>query len=217
MISVETKLQSLDRDVQFALSSDLSPQAVSAAIAQFAREEIAAADAQNEEALGRHIDHNTFVDGVPGSDLERVRPDGTIVATWTLTNDVVREVWAMVLAHVPIRSGQFRLSQRMYADGEEVDDPTDPPAAEEYVITSIAPYARKIERGESQQAPNGVYQGIAAICAARFGNIAKIRFSYSNPIGGDTSLAKWATKRKARSIRQHLADTRQPSITISFR
>jgi hypothetical protein len=50
--------------------------------------------------------------------------------------------------------------------------------ASRYEFVSTVPYARKIERGLSPQAPDGVYQVVAVLAQKRFGNVARIRFSY---------------------------------------
>jgi hypothetical protein len=46
------------------------------------------------------------------------------------------------------------------------------------------PYARKIEKGLSPAAPDGVYEVVAALAKRRFGNIASIKFSYRAPLAG---------------------------------
>ena len=48
--------------------------------------------------------------------------------------------------------------------------------ADEYVFINTVPYARKIERGSSSQAPDGVYQAVAMLARDRFGNVARITY-----------------------------------------
>jgi hypothetical protein len=84
------------------------------------------------------------------------------------------------------------------------------------------PYARKIERGHSKQAPNGVYETVAHLAARRFGNMARIRFGYRSPLFG--SIKEWAGRtrlqpkgrRRTGSSRQDWL-TRQPAIIVTPR
>jgi hypothetical protein len=222
-MSLETKLNPFDRDVLFDLSG-LSPQEQSAALAEFARQEIAKAVEQNTQAIGHSVEHETFVDGRKNAALESVSPTGTIVAEFDLGTDLVEWIWGQVQKHSPVLTGGFRKSQRLFADGVEVDGPAYiPDGAEEIVITSVAPYARKIERGESKQAPDGVYEAVAAMAATRYGNQARIRFTYREPMGGATELEQWARRHSSREQgaakrrRQYSKDVRQPAIVITLR
>jgi hypothetical protein len=221
-VSVETRLKPFDREVLFDLAGR-SPAEQSAALAEFARQEIAAAQAQNERALGHAVDYETFVDGARSAAFERVAPNGVIVAECDLKADLVQWIWETVQKHSPVLTGAFRASQRLYADGVEVAGPADvPTSADEIVIQSIVPYARKIERGESKQALDGVYEAAAAMASVRYGDQARIRFTFRSPIGGDTALETWAARHSAKAQgapkqrRQFQADARQPAIVISF-
>lgn len=234
---ISTKYAPFDRDVLFDLGG-LSPEEQSKAFAAFARQEIAIADAQNERALGRAVSYETIVDGRRGAALESVSPNGVIVTNFDLGSDVVQWIWDAVQKHAPVKSGAFRASQRIYADGVEVDGPANVSSdADEIVIASVALYARKIERGLSKQAPDGVYEAIAAMAAQRYGNQAHIRFTYVSPIGGATELERWAEKkvsamtwvagRKFKTRRQYTAAERranekarlqrQPAIIVRFK
>lgn len=218
---ISTKFAPFDRDILFDLGG-MSPEEQSKAFAAFARQEIAIADAQNERALGRAVSYETIVDGRRGASLESVSPNGVIVANFDLGSNVVEWIWAMLMQRSPVRSGSFKKWMLVYADGAEVDDPENiPPDAQEIVILSAVPYARKIEGGSSKQAPEGVFEALAAMAAQRYGNQARIRFSYRSPIGGGTPLAKWAAGNAAKAGRKHrqqfAKNTRQPAIIIQFR
>lgn len=222
-MSIETRIKPFERDVLFDLSG-LSPEEQSAVLAEFARQEIDAAAAQNKAAIGHSVDYETFVDGAKSNRLESVSPAGTIVAEFDLGTDLVQWVWDEVQKHSPVLTGAFKRSQRLFADGVELDGPESiPDGVEEIVIVSVAPYARKIERGQSSQVPNGVYEAVAAMAAARYGNQANIRFTYREPMGGATELEQWARVHSAREDgaakqrRQYAKDIRNPAVVISFR
>jgi len=228
-MAVKTRIDVLTRETIFSPAGGLSPQDVAAQFAAAVAQDIAAVDADNASAAGRALPRHTFVDGSETDDLRRVRPDGVIVATWDLGAEVVRYVWDQLLRAVPRRSGRFADSQRIYADGVEVESPEDTLGADEVVIASVAPYARKIE-GQFKQPrhawaknDNGVYHATAALAASKYGNIARIKFGVRLPVGGATDLAKWASAHTAmiaherKREKQIARDTRQPAIVISFK
>ena len=91
--------------------------------------------------------------------------------------------------HSPVLTGRFAKSHELFADGVDTENPNIAPPAEEYVFLNTQPYARKIERGRSPQAPDGVYQAVATLAQRRFGNIARITFSYREVRGGERNPA----------------------------
>ncbi len=218
-MGLTVKVEPIDRDVQVMLAADLSPAARSATLAQFARQSLADAEAQNASALGAVPPFDTFVDGSQGKSEDAVSPDGVIVYQFKLITDVIAFVHDELIAHSPAKSGRYQRSHVLYADGTEVD-PESPPAASSYVFLNLQPYARKIERGLSPAAPEGVYEGVAAQAAARFGNLAKISFAYRAPAGG--AVAAWAGSASARRLARshhrisHPQDwlTQQPAVVI---
>lgn len=200
----------------------------SKALADFARAEFAKAQEINRQATGSPPEHQTFVDGVRDAPLERVRPDGTIVFAWELASDVIAYCFAQVVKHSPVVSGAYSRSHKIFADGVEVESPALATKAEEVVITSVSLYARKIEGAgrrppQSAQAPNGVYEVVATMARRRFGNVARVRFTYRSPMGGATELEGWANLSAGRKQgekaqqRQYAKNIRQPAIVISFR
>lgn len=226
---IAARIEPLDRAVDLLLSPLKSPEERSKALAAFAAKEIAAAAAQNDEAAGRPVDYVVAVDGVRGAALASVKPDGTIVAEWAggLQGSVVGWCWARVLESSPVFSGAYRASHRLLADGVEVTAPDPSLEADEWVITTTVPYARKLEgmSGKrpplSEQAPHGIYQVVAEEARRRFGNLARIKFSARSIEGG--ALSAWAAatslSSEGHASARHRRDwlTRQPAIVISFR
>ena len=101
----------------------------------------------NRRALGAVPGHDTFVDGRPSTALETVRPDGTVIFQFELVNDVVAFCWKMLAEESPVKTGRYRASHRLYADGVEVASPEQTAGAGEIVILPVVSYARTIERG----------------------------------------------------------------------
>jgi hypothetical protein len=218
----------IDSTLIAMLTEDMTPTAQSSFIADFAHNEFLKADRANAAALGRQIQSEVYVDGARGGNIYRVRPNGTIVYEWDLANDVVQWIWEQIHKHSPVLSGRFRESHRLYADGTELQSFDANVSAEEWVITTVVPYARKLEgtttkKYMSAQAPDGIYQVVAALASARYGNIARVRFTYRAPSGGGTMLDDWAhgnamkkpTRNKQRA--QYARNIRQPAISITFR
>lgn len=197
---VRARVQPIDRDVELILSQDLSPAAQSAAIASFAQEQLVEAQQINTRALGRLPDHETYVDGHRGDDIASVRPGGTIAFEFELVSDVIEWIEAMLVQHSPERSGRYSRSHVLFADSVEVQFGAAVPEARKYVFVNTQPYARKIERGLSAQAKSGVYEVVAVLASKRFGNLAKIKFSFVVPQFG--AIHQWASKTRM-SKRRH--------------
>lgn len=182
------------RDIRVATADLTDPKAKSARLAEFAAQEIAKVDAENKAAAGREVPHTEAVDGRIGAPLSSVRPDGVIVAEWSLHTEVLAWIGDALLKASPRLTGRYEASHILFVDGVQ-HEPGDPiKDFEEAIFINGVAYARKIERGESDQAPDGVYQAVAAVARQRFGNIAKVRFSYRSLQGGGTHLEAWAQK-----------------------
>lgn len=194
------------REIDVILADMASPAAISAALAAEARTAIQQTDRHNDSELGRDVAFETFVDGVRSDAFASVRPDGEIVAVWSLIGDVIAGVLELLRANSPVLTGRYRDSHVMLADGVLVTDPEAASTAREVIFVNTLPYARRIETGWSSQAPDGVYEGVAAIAQGRFGNQAQIRFTYANAPG----LQPFGRTRAARA-----QSTRNPAIKIT--
>jgi hypothetical protein len=223
---IRARIDPIERDIFFEAVEGLSPAGRSKALATVARESLVEADAINTRALGYTPPHTTTVDGASSENLDAVRPDGVISFDFAigLQAEIIKWILATLKARSPVLTERYQKSHFLYADGEEVDSPDGIEAAE-WAIVSTVPYARKIERGLSRKAPNGVYDGadgVAAMAKARYSNIARIRFTFMSPIGGGTMLDQWATAHSSKTSpekqrKQYERDTRNPAIVITFR
>lgn len=221
-MSIVTRLQPIERDLAVLFPDDLDAAGRSKILATYARQALAETEASNRQATGHDTTHETFVDGRKGAALETVRPDGTIVFEFDLVLDIFAWIYEQLVIHAPVLTGRFAESFVFTADGV----PADPlaatvPQASEYVFTNSQPYTRKIERGQSPQAPDGVFEGIAVLAARRFSNIASIKYSFRSLTAGavhDWSKRTSLGRRRNQSV-QARADwlTRQPAIVIAVR
>jgi hypothetical protein len=216
-----SRIDRIDDDIAVIIQNDLSPKARSATLAAFAREQLAEAEAINGSVLGKVPSHRTTVDGSETDRLESVHPDGEIVFDFQIATDAVEWVGEQLLLHAPNRSGQFRRSFILLADGAEVQIGGEVPLAQTYIFVNTQPYARKIEGGLSNQAPDGVFQVVAELASRQFGNVAKFRFGYLSLDSGDvhgwanqTSMVR-SDRRRMRAAARAEWLRRQPSITIT--
>lgn len=214
-MAFSVRLDPIAKDLELFIKQGLSPAERSKAFAGYARQELNKAKANNRAALGRETPHMTFVDGAKNRPLEAVKPDGVIVFEFELINDILSWVGRQLVLHSPRLTGRYQDSHMLFADGAEIKAGAPLPAADEYVYLNPLPYARRIERGWSGQAPDGVYEAVAALAKRRFGNMARVTFGYRLPIG--TKRARTGPKRGRESHGRRPPDDRRPAIIITPR
>lgn len=215
---ITTRVEPIDRDVRLIIDEMLSPAAQSKQFAAIASEFLSEADETNKSVLGRVPPNKTFVDGSEGARLESVRPDGVIVREYELIADLLIWIGHRLQELSPVGSGRdphpglYRKSHSVLADGVEIELGGKIPPASEYVFVSYVPYARKIEGDlsrvpQSRQAPDGVYEVTAKQARGRFGNVARIDFSYRTVIGGAIIGGRLGDR----------SENRSPAIVVSVR
>lgn len=185
-MSLRMHIDPLAEDFELILSETMSPSARSRAVAGFAKEQIEDVKQTNRAILGRVPHYTVAVDGRMGAALESVKPDGVIITEFDVDFDKEVLTWLhdQLRIHSPISDGrdpdpnvEYLDSHKLFADGNETDIAGEIPAAREFVFVNTVPYAAKIERGESTQAPDGVYQVVAVLGQGKF-PAADIRFEY---------------------------------------
>lgn len=219
---ITTRVKTMDRDVALLIDEVTSPRTYSQQFGRAARDIINDQDDVNDAALGRDVDYETFVDGRASDQLETA--ERVIVAEWELLVGVFQDTLKLLRESAPVLRGTYRDSITLFADMTPVATGALVPDAQEYFIAATVPYARKIERGLSNMAPNGVFQAVAAVAAKRYGNIARIRFGFRSLRGG--AIGAWAarTRLQSRAPSRNLPGprrqewlTRQPAIILVAR
>lgn len=193
-MGVSVRVDSIAKDIDLFLREDLGPQARSKTIAQFARYELQKGQEQNRRVLGITPPHDTFVDGVFGANEDSVRPDGRIVYEFQLISEGLGWIDQQLQIHAPFKTGRFKRGFVFFADGA-LSDPERPGPAKVYTFTNIEPYTRKIERGLSPQAPDGVFEAVAALARRKYGNLMKVQFGFASVHGGERNPAITVTVR----------------------
>jgi len=189
-VGLSVRITPVRRDLDVMFKQGIGDKAQSAILATFALEKIEEAKQQNKQALGVVPPYKIYVDGRQGAPLTSVKPDGVIRVEFQLVIEALAWIFEQLQRHSPVLTGQYANSHELFADGIQVDNPNMAPPAEEYVFLNTQPYARKIEgdlsrEPSSKQAAEGVYEAVATLAQGKFGSrLAKIRFSYRTPIGG---------------------------------
>lgn len=179
------RLSVFSRELKLYVDAALSPEARKALIADAAAEALSDAQAQNRDMLGIVPGHEQIVDRVRGAPFAAVNPDrGVIVIEFDIRLDVFAYIGKLLVENSPVLTGDYQDSHQLYADGVPVSKFDPAMQADEWVFLSTVPYARKIERGQSDQAPDGVYQAVAAMASRRFGNIASVKFTFRSLSNG---------------------------------
>lgn len=231
-MAVRVKVDPIGETFKILFEDAVSGPARSRYLASFARKELSRVQAQQRATGGRTPPYETFVDGRPNAPLESVRPEGRIVFEFELLNDVFAWIGDQLLKHSPVgnagdkrpgHAGLYRASHAFVVDGVALDPGKPlPETFTEAFFANLTPYARKIERGLSDQASDGVYQVVATLASSRFGNLAKVRFGYRTPLFG--AVDEWAATTsltgKGRSMSSRTRAEwlrRQPAIVITPR
>lgn len=201
------RIDPLSKDIAVIIDEELSPAAQSRALAAFARSTLQEAQAQNRAALGRTPAHRQFVDSREGADLESVRPNGVIVFEFDVAEDITGFILAELQRVSPVDSGDYRKAHLLFADGRQVLAGEKAPEAETFLFCNPLPYARRIEAGTMKMRVDGtsaVYQQAARAAQRRVGNMAAIKFTFTDPPFSGLS-------RKAARV------ARVPAITVTMR
>lgn len=238
---VRTFIQPVDTKVRITLSDLLPVEMRSALFADMAGTVIEAAKETNKRALGYVPPYSVSVQRgssdqisqsgsssraltISGQNLPALRSldiGDSVVAEFELIGEALDWISDQLETHSPVKTGTYQKSHLLLADGVPVKQGDPLPLAKVYLFINAVPYARKIEKGSSSQAPNGVYHAVATLASQRFGNSAKISFGWESLPSG--AIANWAAttniSHKGHATAKNRAAwlTRQPAITVTAR
>jgi hypothetical protein len=145
---------------------------------------------QSEPRPGRFI---RTVDGVRGAREEQVKPDGSIVYVYPRLDEVVQAALDILFDLSPVLSGAYRMNHRLFIDGVEARNLAGWDGKSAIVISNSMPYSRKIELGKMTMRVPGsdrVYEQAEFALLQRFGNQARVFFTYRGLMGGSLLSAK---------------------------
>lgn len=182
--------------------------------------------AKNTAALGRPPSFVTIVDGKQGASEMQVRVGGTIVYLFAVGSasleeavDAAAQLYHQIAPRGP--TGRYAEGLRLLVNGTERSYSRAGTAVrlletDEVQLTNLLPYARKIERGWSAQAPNGVFEVVATALRQRYGNLLKIGFSYDRFPGAAAGPVALGPNRRPRASALSRAE-RFPTINLAVK
>lgn len=142
-----------------------------------------------------------WIDGKEGAAIETVAPFGTAVFEFRYLPEILPFALAILYANSPVDDRWdsdeivFREYRLLFVDGalhssvSELAKPADfawtlaKPKGTEYLITDDEPYAGKLERGFSDQAPHGVYKISCDTVRRKYGNFVTVHFEWVRGLG----------------------------------
>lgn len=217
---ISGQLVPIRRDLDLMYRRDFSPAARSAHLADTAAKAFAAADLLNLAITGMRLRSATFVDGREIVDLAGIKPDGIATRVYDLLPIAITDLGALLREYSPVKSGLYRDSHVLLADGVEYAKITEgwtcpqiPSSVRELVLINTTAYARLMEPVDgrsawSSQAPDGVYHVLSEMAGPTYGALAKFSFGYRELAGTPESVKE----RRARPDAPR--DLRQPCIII---
>lgn len=132
------------RSVDLFISRSLSPEARSAALAAFAREDVARLQREGRASTNYRV----FVDERPDAAPETVRPEGRIRYEFNGAAEAVAFALSYLVARSPRKSGDYKKSWFVLVDGAQWTGPlSDLPVGESIAVVNTQPYHRKIDTG----------------------------------------------------------------------
>lgn len=122
-----------------------------------------------------------FVDGRQGQPEEAVSPFGVITYLYSHYEEIVEFAIETLRAGSPVDSGDYRNAHTLYVNGVPAADLSNYAGQGEIFIANPLPYSRVIELGKMKMKVSGtdhVFEKAARKVAARFGNLAAVKFTY---------------------------------------
>jgi hypothetical protein len=184
-----TRFDTFERDLKLA-TAGMEPAAINAALAKYARAELAKAI-----AAGASPQYDLYVNGVPGLAEEAVVAPGTILYVFSNWPLVINAALAELVKRSPRRSGRYASSFLVIIGGRTVvTDYSKLRPDAEVVIFNPYPSTRKIETGYNGPGRRHFDASKNAL-SARFGAAFKIEMKYVDVPGGISPLAPYHLKR----------------------
>ncbi|CAO3428662.1 hypothetical protein [Azospirillum argentinense] len=149
------------------------------------------------KAEARPAGWDQWIDGKEGAPIESVSTFGVAVFEFRYMPEIICFALDILFANSPIdmhpRADNivFREFRQLFIDGvfrDDVSDGMEPtdfrwmldlPKGTEYLLTDDESYAGKLEKGYSDQAPNGVYKVSCDTVRRKFGNLVEVEFQWS--------------------------------------
>lgn len=213
---ISEQIEPIDRQIALWVGNSLTKEEQRREFAVMAIQQNAITLAANALILGRNLIVKRFVDGVLARSEYDVRDNGTIVYEYPILDSALQFIRDELEKMSPYRSGAYQRSHTLFIDGAESSiDQTALATAQEYMFVSTLPYARKIEEGESSQAPDGVYEITAQRARAKFGDVGRIEFVDYTGVYGVMAQTPRATYGRNTTTQMNRSVHRYPAIRVT--
>jgi hypothetical protein len=183
------RFDTFERDLKLA-TAGMEPAAISAALAKFARAELAKAI-----AAGASPQYTRYVNETEGLSEDAVKVPGSILYVFSNWPLVISTALAELQKRAPRRTGRYANSFLVIVGGRTVvtDYSKIRPDAE-IVIFNPYPSTRRIETGNNGPGARH-FDGAKNALSYRFGSVFKIEMKYVDVPGGISPLAPYRLKR----------------------
>jgi len=162
------RFETFDRDLRLAVA-DLAPDQINAALARFAREELAEAIRSGEGSPN----FRRYVNGIEGAPEGAVKAPGPIIYEFIWWEPVILFALAELQKRSPRKSGRFASSFIVIVGGKIIADFADVPAEAEVIITNFQPYVRKAEAGLLGVPRRRLFDGTKRLLNSRYGEVVQ--------------------------------------------
>ncbi|UGQ24190.1 hypothetical protein [Brucella anthropi] len=197
MASTTTKFEFFDRAIAVA-TEGLSQEAISAALAKMAKDELAKALRSGE---GSPI-YERYVNRVKDAPEESVSAPGPIVYEFVWWQAIINEALTGLREYSPRKSGRYQDSFIVLADQRLVTSYDDVSADAEIIITNVQPYTRKIHVGAMKMSvPPRLFERARQRMFRRFGqSFISVQVRFLNLPAGISPLVPYILKGHQRTI-----------------
>ena len=158
-------------------------------LSQLSQDSLQEGRAINRAAIGHDIADRTLVNGQPAR-AEDIKPGGVVVHLFAVHHAAIDFAYETLARLSPIDSGHYKNSHQMLVNDVPVDPPVEIGMDDVVTFVNPAAYARRLERGWSDQAPDGIYEVATQIVRRRFGGIVTTAFRYVALSGGEVARGK---------------------------
>lgn len=204
--------QTFERDLRVA-TAGLEPEAIKALLAKTARAALAEAQAARQFPSS----YVRSVNGRVGATEESVQPPGPIVYTANWWSEVLKYGIGFAEDRSPVKSGRFKRSWFVLANGSLATDYEALPLGAETIITNDQPYARKIEVGHMKMSvPPGIVEDLVLALRRKFGDLLNIRRTFIS-LEGAHRLQNSSKGRRRHAATRSGRPLTYPAAVISMR
>lgn len=190
----------------------MNPPEIQRQHAAFARQKLAEhlAGVQSRPAV------TVIVDGRRDASEDSVKPYGVIRYEFSYFREVAAEALAQAQEMSPVRSGRYKRSWFVLADGVEVAPDAIPDKARSVMVVNDQPYHRKIHVGAMRNlsVPPLIVERLRQVVQRRFGNLVQVGVRFILLEGG--YILKGRNKSRRKDLRAGQPMT-YPALELTLR